>query len=195
MCIFKFTIAVDAKVFPSVLYELPFFHILANTCFIFPFLRILTCVGWYLTVILICISLIISYEHFFMNLLAICVSLRKKHLFSSSVQFLTRLSGVLKFLSCMRSSYIFDINPIFDISLANTFSHSVGYFFILSMVSFAVHRFFSFDAISLVKFCVCFIIYPIVVQFPYLWLFQFSCSWFPVSFHCNQRGCIWFQSS
>ena len=94
--------------------------------------------------------------------------LRKKHLFSSSVQFLTRLSGVLKFLSCMRSSYIFDINPIFDISLANTFSHSVGYFFILSMVSFAVHRFFSFDAISLVKFCVCFIIYPIVVQFPYL---------------------------
>lgn len=80
--------------FPPIMYGVPFFYILANTCFISPFLRILTRVRWYLTVILICISLITSYEHFFMNLLAICMSLRKKHLFSSSVQFLTRLFGV-----------------------------------------------------------------------------------------------------
>ena len=39
--------------------------------------------------------------------------------------------------------FILDINPLWVTSLANLFSHSVGCFFILSMVSFAVKKLLS----------------------------------------------------
>ena len=102
-----------------------FLYTLSSIC---STMGILTSTKRYLTVVLICISLIMSdTEHLFMCLLAICTSSLEKCSFRFSAHFLTGLF-VFLVLSCMSYFCILEINcqlfhlPLFPPILRAVFS-------------------------------------------------------------------------
>ena len=140
-----------------------FFYILANACFCLFLTPILVGGKWFLTVILICISLVTDdTEHLFMNFLSICILSLEKCLFLDSLPILKIRLFVFYYLSCKDLLYILETGFLIKFMSCKHFLPFCGLSLLLLMVSFKAQNFllllkstvwiFSFISCTLVSF-------------------------------------------
>ena len=128
---------------PTILYKSSFFSI-SSPAFFIPYFfdqRYINTSRWYVIVVLIYISLMISeIEHLSFTCWLLHVFFRKMFI---HVLYPFFFLFVFMLLSYMSSLYILAINPLQNICLANVFPHFIGHLFISLYVPFVIQKLFS----------------------------------------------------